>query len=113
MVQEVGSDGSLRGLALNLTADWDLQPGAPSWSADGGQIRFSAGIGGNAHLFAVAAAGGEIGQVTAGDRRLSGFSFSGDDRVMAFSATDPVTPDRALRGRRRRLHRTEGHRLQR
>lgn len=92
LVQEVGSDGSLRGLALNLTAGWDLQPGAPSWSEDGGEIRFSAGTGGNSHLFAVAAAGGEIRQVTAGDRRLSGFSFSSDDRVMAFTATDPVTP---------------------
>lgn len=92
LVQEVGSDGSLRGLALNLTADWDLRPGAPSWSQDGGEIRFSAGTGGNSHLFAVAAAGGGIRQVTAGDRRLSGFSFSTDDRVMAFTATDPVTP---------------------
>ena len=92
LVQEVGSDGSLRGLPVNLTEAWDLQPGAPSWSADGGQIRFSTGIGGNAHLFAVAAAGGEIRQVTAGDRRLSGFSFSEDDGVMAFTSTDPVTP---------------------
>ena len=92
LVQDVGPDGSLRGQPVNLTAEWDLQPGAPSWSADGSRIRFSAGIGGNAHLFAVPAAGGEIAQVTAGDRRLSGFSFSGDDRVMAFTATDPVTP---------------------
>jgi dipeptidyl aminopeptidase/acylaminoacyl peptidase len=92
LVQEVGSDGSLRGVPVNLTADWDLQPGAPSWSGDGGQIRFSAGTGGNSHLFAVAAAAGEIRQITAGDRRLSGFSFSENDRVMAFTATDPVTP---------------------
>ena len=92
LVQEVGSDGSLRGVPVNLTADWDLQPGAPSWSGDGGQIRFSAGTGGNSHLFAVAAAAGGIRQVTAGDRRLSGFSFSENDRVMAFTATDPVTP---------------------
>ena len=92
LVQEVGSDGSFRGVAVNLTAEWDLQPGAPSWSADGGQIRFSAGIGGNSHLFAIAAEGGEMGQVTAGERQLAGFSFSADDRVMAFTATDPVTP---------------------
>ena len=92
MVREVGPDGSMRGLAVNLTAGWDLQPGAPSWSEDGSELRFSAGIGGNSHLFAVSAAGGEIRQVTAGDRRLSGFSFTADDGVMAFTATDPVTP---------------------
>ncbi|MDE0476418.1 MAG: S9 family peptidase, partial [Gammaproteobacteria bacterium] len=92
MVREVGPDGSMRGLAVNLTAGWDLQPGAPSWSEDGSELRFSAGIGGNSHLFAVPAAGGEIRQVTAGDRRLSGFSFTADDGVMAFTATDPVTP---------------------
>ena len=92
VVQEIGSDGSLRGPPVNLTAEWDLQPGAPSWSADGGQIRFSAGTGGNTHLFAVPAAGGDVRPVTGGDRRLSGFSFSEDDRVMAFTATDPVTP---------------------
>ncbi len=93
LVQDVGPDGSLRGLALNLTADWDLQPGAPSWSEDGSRIRFSAGTGGNSHLFAVPATGGELAQVTAGDRRLSGFSFTSDDQAMAFTATDPVTPN--------------------
>ncbi len=92
LVQDVGSDGSLRGTPANLTAEWDLRPGAPEWSADGDRIRFSAGVGGDAHLFDVPATGGEVRQVTAGDRRLSGFSFSRDDRVMAFVATDPITP---------------------
>jgi dipeptidyl aminopeptidase/acylaminoacyl peptidase len=92
MVVEVGPDGSIRGEPLNLTADWDLQPGTPVWTHEGGFIRFAAGIGGNAHLFGVPSAGGRVEQVTTGDRWLSAFSFSGDDQVMAFTSTDAVTP---------------------
>ena len=76
----------------NLTADWDLIPGGPSWAPDGGHVYFSAGVGGNTHLFRVPAAGGEVEQVTAGDRRLGGFSFSADYSRVAYRATDPVQP---------------------
>ena len=100
MVAEIGSDGHFRGQPRNLTADWDLSPGAPMWTADGSAILFSAGIEGDSHLFrARAAAAGPAGasaapveQVTRGARRLSSFSFSGSGRFMAFTATDPVTP---------------------
>ncbi len=92
MVVEIGSDGSLRGAPLNLTADWDLRPGSPEWTADGQALRFGAGIGGNSHLFRISVEGGPVEQVTSGDRRLSGFSFSGDDQILAFVATDAVTP---------------------
>ena len=76
----------------NLTADWDLIPGGPSWAPDGRHVYFSAGIGGDTHLFRVPAAGGEVEQVTHGDRRLGGFSFSADYSRVAYRATDPVTP---------------------
>ncbi len=92
LVWEMGPDGSFRGEPLNLTAEWDLRPGSPEWSPDGEFIRFSASIGGNSHLFRVPAAGGAVEQVTTGDRRLSSFSFSRDGAVMAFTATDAVTP---------------------
>ena len=92
VVQELGSDGSFRGAPVSLTLDWDRQPGGPEWSADGQSIRFSAGIGGNGHLFSVSANGGPVRQVTTGDRRLSDFSFSANDAVMAFTSTDAVTP---------------------
>jgi dipeptidyl aminopeptidase/acylaminoacyl peptidase len=92
MVVDIGSDGSFRGTPLNLTASWDLRPGGPAWTADGGFIRFSAGIGGNTHLFGVPTEGGRVEQITTGERRLSSFSFSADDAVMAFTATDAVTP---------------------
>ncbi len=88
----IGPDGQPRGSALNLTGSWDYRPGAPTWTADGTALTFAAGTGGNAHLFRVAATGGPVTQVTTGDRRLSGFSFSRDGNVMAYSATDAVTP---------------------
>lgn len=92
LVMEMGPDGSFRGAPLNLTADWDLSPGAPSWSPDGEYVTFSAQVGGNVHLFRVPSAGGAVEQITTGDRQLSSFSFSADATVMAFTSTDAVTP---------------------
>jgi len=92
LVVEIGSDGSLRGEPLNLTEGWDLRPRDPAWTHGGDFLRFSAGIGGNAHLFGVPATGGRVAQITTGDRQLSAFSFSDDDGVMAFTSTDAVTP---------------------
>ncbi len=76
----------------NLTEDWDLIPRGPAWSSDGAHVYFSGGIRGNTHLFRVQASGGAVEQVTQGDRRLGGFSFSDDFSRMAFTATDPVRP---------------------
>jgi dipeptidyl aminopeptidase/acylaminoacyl peptidase len=63
------------GPARNLTADWDLDPGAPSWSPDSRHLYFTAQIGGANHLFRVPAAGGPVEQVTRGDRRINGLDF--------------------------------------
>ena len=105
LVAEIGPDGHFRGEPANLTAEWDLRPGAPMWSADGADILFSAGIAGDSHLFRASAAAtaataaaaapstaDPVQQVTRGARRLSSFSFSDAGNVMAFTATDPVTP---------------------
>ena len=78
--------------SANLTADWDMIPGGPSWAPDGRHVYFSAGVGGNSHLFRVPAGGGKVEQVTSGDRRLRGFSFSTDYSRVAYRATDPVQP---------------------
>ena len=91
LVAEIGSDGHFRGLPVNLTAQWDLRPGAPAWIPDGAGVRFAAGIGGDSHLF-VAAPGEGVRQITGGARRLSSFSFSEAGDVMAFTGTDAVTP---------------------
>jgi dipeptidyl aminopeptidase/acylaminoacyl peptidase len=80
------------GTPTNLTADWDYAPGGPTWTADGRSIRFTAGHHGNSHIFEVAARGGEVRQVTTGDRRFGSVSTSRDGRVMAYTITDAVTP---------------------
>ncbi|MDH3732001.1 MAG: S9 family peptidase, partial [Gemmatimonadota bacterium] len=79
------------GSPVNLTAMWDFIPGAPTWGPDG-HVYFTSSIGGNSHLFRVPGLGGEVEQLTAGDRRLGGFSFSADHTRMAFAATDPTRP---------------------
>ena len=69
------------GEPTNLTATWDLDPGAIRWSPDSRFIYFTSGIGGETHLFRVSVDGGPrtpgdaIEQVTKGPRRLNGISF--------------------------------------
>ncbi|HKC38005.1 MAG TPA: prolyl oligopeptidase family serine peptidase, partial [Gemmatimonadales bacterium] len=96
------------GTARILTGDWSLDPSSPAWSADGKTIYFFAETNGNAHLFAVAAAGGPVRQITTGERQLRGFSLSLDGRGLAYTASDIthatelyVTP--LARGLERRL----------
>jgi dipeptidyl aminopeptidase/acylaminoacyl peptidase len=76
----------------NLTANWDLLPGEPQWSADGRHIFFSGGIGGATHMFRVNADGGLVEQVTQGDRVLGGFSISAAFDRIAYTATDSTHP---------------------
>jgi dipeptidyl aminopeptidase/acylaminoacyl peptidase len=80
------------GSPVNATSHWDLLPGAPSWSADGKFLCFSAGIGGNEHLFRVAAVGGDVIQVTHGERQLSGFSASASAGLMVYAGQDSAHP---------------------
>lgn len=72
------------GEPVNLTADWDLQAGSPMWDPDGRHIWFTAGIGGERHLFRVSATGGTVEQVTSGPRRLSGLTIDRAFRRMAY-----------------------------
>ncbi len=92
MVVDVAGDGQFATAPVNLTADWDLDPGAPQWSADGTGIMFSATVGGNRHLFRVPAAGGPVVQVTEGERQLTSISLSDRGHIMAYAATDAVSP---------------------
>ncbi|HWP38764.1 MAG TPA: S9 family peptidase [Gemmatimonadales bacterium] len=84
------------GTPENLTASWDLLPGAPSVSPDGRFVYFQAQVGGSDHLFRVPLSGGEVEQVTRGARSLSGFTFDADYRRMAYVATDPTHPSEAF-----------------
>lgn len=63
------------GTPINLTAKWDLEPGAAQWSPDGRFIYFSAATGGENHLFRTSVPGGIVEQVTRGPRRLNGLQI--------------------------------------
>jgi len=76
----------------NLTASWDLIPGRPEVDETGRWVLFDAEVGGDRHLFRVPLGGGPMEQLTNGPRRLSGFSFSGNDTRVAYTATDATHP---------------------
>jgi dipeptidyl aminopeptidase/acylaminoacyl peptidase len=81
---------AMGGEAVNLTASWDLDPGDSRWSPDSKYLYFTAGIGGETHLFRVAApAPGapapKVEQVTKGPRRIGGLSYDRAFTKMAFT----------------------------
>jgi dipeptidyl aminopeptidase/acylaminoacyl peptidase len=73
------------GEPTNLTANWDLEPGPAQWSPDSRYIYFTAGIGGETHLFRVASAGGAIEQVTKGARRLNAVTIDRVFKTIAYT----------------------------
>ncbi len=83
------------GSSRNITEDWDLMAGAPKWS-DGNLIYFSTGVSGNTHLFRASPNRGGVEQLTDGERRLGGFSFTQDFEHMAYQATDLMHPANIL-----------------
>ena len=91
MLVDIAKDGSFTGNRTNLTADWNLAPGAPRWTQDGNAIRFTAGTSGNTHLFE-ASLQGQVRQITSGDRTLRSISAAEDGSMMAYALTDPLTP---------------------
>ncbi len=88
----ISADGG--GVPQRMTAEWDLLPGAPRFAPDGRHLYFTAGVGGNEHLFRVATASGpqRVEQVTRGERRLSGFSASQAHDRLAYIAADSAHP---------------------
>ena len=74
LVVDINPDGTFAGTPRNILGEWELGARSAAFTPDGGAIRFSTGIGGNSHLFEIAAGGGEVRQITRGDRRLSDFS---------------------------------------
>ena len=82
---ESGSLGAVVGEPVNLTAEWDLDPGTPMWSPDSWYLYFTAGIGGAVHLFRVATSGGGVEQVTTGERRIGGLDVDRAFRRMTYT----------------------------
>lgn len=91
-VASLDNSGDITGTPQNLTENWSLSPGGIVWAPNSNQIRFSAQISGNSHLFEVSRNGGAVRQISQGDRRLSSISFTENGRLMAYTATDAVTP---------------------
>ena len=77
-------DGS--GTPINLTASWDLEPANAQWSPDSRYLYFTAEIGGEIHLFRVAAAAGaRVEQVTQGPRRLNNLTIDKSFTTIAYT----------------------------
>jgi dipeptidyl aminopeptidase/acylaminoacyl peptidase len=90
---------SAGGPMVNLTAEWDLIPDAPTYSADGQFIYFAAAVGGDTQMHRIASAGGNVQQMTRGPRNLGGFTFSQAFDRMAYTASEPAHPAEAFAAR--------------
>ena len=87
------------GAPQNLTGRWDFIPGPPQISPDGRFVYFSAGRAGTTHLYRVPAAGGDVEQVTTGDRRLTDVSIAWAVSRIAFSGSSVTLPSEAFTAR--------------
>ncbi len=94
MVAGLDDNGLLAEEPKKLTGEWDLSPGNLHWRNDSRHLRLTALIRGNAHLFEVDTRSDDpqVRQITEGDRRLGSFSLSDNEQLMAYTATDAVTP---------------------
>jgi dipeptidyl aminopeptidase/acylaminoacyl peptidase len=90
-VRAVGANNEL-GEPINLTAKWDNDPGGVQWSPDSRFIYFSAGIGGESHLFRITVPSGQVDQVTKGPRRLNGISFDKAFTKIAYTVGEHQAP---------------------
>ncbi|MCI0487280.1 MAG: S9 family peptidase [Blastocatellia bacterium] len=73
-------------------SSFKYQPGSANWSADGRTIYFNAQVGTANQLFALAAAGGEVKQLSKTAGQMSAATFSGDGAAIAFTRSDPQHP---------------------
>jgi dipeptidyl aminopeptidase/acylaminoacyl peptidase len=81
------------GEPINLTASWDLDPGDAMWAPDSRYVYFTAQIGGESHLFRVAAqAGAKVEQVTRGERRLNGVSIDKAFKTIVYTVGQHDAP---------------------
>jgi len=83
---------------VNLTANWDLEPGGSRWSPDGRFLYFTAATGGETHLFRVqvpgpdGAAGGAVEQLTEGPRRIGGLTYDTAMTTIAYTVSIHEAP---------------------
>ena len=73
------------GEPINLTANWDLEPGPTRWSPDSRFVYFPADSRGETHLFRVSVPAGTVEQVTKGPRRITAITFDKAMTRMAYT----------------------------
>ena len=66
---------------------------APRWSPDSRWITFLSDRGDKQQLYAMALDGGEAVKITNAENGVGGYGWSPDGRSIAFTATDPETPE--------------------
>ena len=81
------------GPARALAPNFEYQPGAPKWSADGKTVYFNSSVRTTSQLFSVPASGGEPKQISSINGVMGQTSFSRDGSVSAFTKSDPQHPD--------------------
>jgi dipeptidyl aminopeptidase/acylaminoacyl peptidase len=74
-----------------LASDFRYEPNAIDWLADG-RITFSADVGGSSGLYQLDPATGTPRQLLGGRRKMSGFSFDGAGRRVAYVSTSMTRP---------------------
>jgi len=75
-----------------LAPDFLYQAGPVTWSPDGQTLYFTAGVHTTTQLFALPASGGAPRQLSQIKAVMSGPTFSGDGKVLAFTQTDVEHP---------------------
>jgi dipeptidyl aminopeptidase/acylaminoacyl peptidase len=84
------------GAATCLTRDFDRScaalPVRPLWRPDGAAVTLAAEDQGTLGVYAVGARGGTPTRIVGGDRAVTGYSASRDGRLLAFTASDPLSP---------------------
>src|SRR5690606_4110755 len=76
---------------VNLTANWDYDPGPPQFLKNSSRLRWTSQIGGDVHVFE-SDLKGTIQQITKGHRVILAASYDRAGRIMAFASTDPYSP---------------------
>jgi dipeptidyl aminopeptidase/acylaminoacyl peptidase len=82
------------GAPRNLTKEYfESAGGGLSWSPDGKTLYFASGVGMYSHIFSVPASGGQVSQLTRGNRNYGQFDLSGDGTKIAYLVNDGRTPE--------------------